>query len=135
MAHSKSSCRCFHFLPFCNRKFLEKFQNREIPFFSREIPVALFSRENSCYTYFIEKIHVIVAAAGSPLGGLGPSKFGEYSCVECNFSAGAKSSLSRWFCAFNLRKSEFLGAVDRNVSRNSLENSRELVRNREEKLT
>ncbi len=35
---------------------------------------------------------------------------------------------------FNLRKSEILGTVDRNVHRNSLENSRELVRNREEKF-
>jgi hypothetical protein len=45
--------------------------------------------------------------------------------------------LSGWFYAFNLRKSEFLGTIDRNVPRNtgSLEESRELVRNQEEKLT
>ncbi len=82
--------------------------------FSRKFLLHLFSRENSCCTYFLEKIH---------------------ACLKCIFSAGAWSWLSGCFYAFNLRKSEILGTVDRNVQRNSLENSRDLVRNREEKLT
>ncbi len=92
--------------------FLEK--NPVAVIFSRKFMLRYFSRQNSWCTYFLEKIH---------------------ACLKCIFSAGAWSWLSRCFYAFNLRKSEILGTVDRNVQRNSLENSRDIVRNREEKLT
>ncbi len=102
---------------YCCILFLEK-----IPvaiFFSRKFLLQYFSRENSCGNYFLEKIPVALIFS---------RKF------MCKMHLVGRW-LSGWFYAFNLQKSEILGTVDRNVPRNSLENSRELVRNREEKLT
>ncbi len=116
MAHSKSRSKYFNFLPFCNRNFLE------------------FSRENSCGNHFLEKI---------PFASIFSRKFllqyfsrenscGNFLSRKFMYLVGR---LSGCFYAFNIRKSEFLGTVDRNIRRNSLENSREIVRNQEEKLT
>ncbi len=58
MGHSKSRSRYFHLLPFWHTNFLEKIPVAFL--FSRKLLFHLFSRENSCYDTFLEKIPVTI---------------------------------------------------------------------------